>query len=65
MAEPITNSGFMSLEQIQAGLTDRRLYIVADATGLSYPTVNKLAKGDIENYSLDTIRRVTAYLKGD
>ncbi len=52
----------MSLDEIQYGLQGERLLLVADATGLSYPTINKLATGEVTNYSLDTIIRVSQYL---
>lgn len=53
----------LSIEQIQDGLSDRRLYVVAEATGLSYPTLQKLARGDNANYTRDTLAKVSTYLK--
>ena len=52
----------LSLEEIKEALVDQRLLLVADATGLSYPTVNKLATGDVKNYSLATVQAVSDYL---
>lgn len=52
----------MSLKEISKALKGQRLVVVAADTGLSYPTIQKLAKGDIENYALDTVRRVSDYL---
>ncbi len=52
----------MSLEAIREGLQDKRLLLVADATGISYPTINKLYKGDTQNYSYATVKAVSEYL---
>jgi hypothetical protein len=52
----------MSLEEIQAKLQDKRLYIVAKVTKLSYPTIKKLADGKPENYTYNTIFKVSKYL---
>lgn len=53
----------MSLEEIQERLKDKRLYIVAKITGLSFPTLKKLADGKKENYTYNTIKTVSNYLK--
>lgn len=53
----------MSLEEIQKQLQDKRLYVVARVTKLSYPTIKKLADGKPENYTYNTISKVTKYLK--
>tara|TARA_R110000868_G_scaffold188854_6_gene431708 strand:+ start:154 stop:345 length:192 start_codon:yes stop_codon:yes gene_type:complete len=53
----------MSLTDIKDRLKDERLLLVADATGISYPTINKLAKGEVGNYSLKTILAVSKHLK--
>lgn len=52
----------LSLEQIKEGLADRRLYKVSEVTGLSYPTLKKLANGDDCNYTMHTIRVVSSYI---
>tara|TARA_R110000803_G_scaffold116981_1_gene185531 strand:- start:4008 stop:4274 length:267 start_codon:yes stop_codon:yes gene_type:complete len=52
----------LSLEAIKEGLQGERLLLVADATGISYPTINKLYKGDVENYSYKTVKAVSDYL---
>jgi len=56
-----TEPSIMSLDMIKEALKGERLLLVADATGLSYPTVNKLATGEVKNYSLDTIVRISNY----
>lgn len=53
----------MTLEEIKEQLQDKRLYVVARATKLSYPTVKKLADGKPENYTYNTIFKLTKYLK--
>ena len=52
----------LDLEEIKKRLKGARLLRVADETGLSYPTVNKLATGEVENYSFKTIRLMSEYL---
>ena len=54
----------LTVDQISAMLQDRRLYVVAEKTGLSYPTLKDLADGVDKNYGVDTIRYVTDYLMG-
>lgn len=53
----------LNLEQIKRALEDRRLNKVAKATGLSYPTLKKLAKGEKTNYTLDTLRAISKYIQ--
>lgn len=55
----------MSLDDIKKGLEDRRLLKVSEITGLSYPTLKKLANGDDANYTLATIIAVSEYLSND
>jgi transcriptional regulator with XRE-family HTH domain len=52
----------LTLEEIEGRLKDQRLLSVAVDTGLSYSTINKLTKGKVKNYALNTIRRVSNYL---
>jgi DNA-binding Xre family transcriptional regulator len=53
----------LSLEKIQLLLKDKRLYIVSKATGLSFPTLKKLADGKKENYTYNTIKAISDYLR--
>jgi len=53
----------LSLDLIKAGLRDKRLYSVAGSTGLSYPTVKKLAGGGEFNYTRDTLKVISKYVK--
>jgi len=52
-----------SLEKIKEGLADKRLYVVAEKTGVSYPTLKNLAEGNELNYTIDTLKAVTRYLQ--
>lgn len=53
----------LSLEAIQSLLKDKRLYVVAQATRLSFPTLKKMADGKEENFNYRTIKAVSDYLK--
>ena len=52
----------MTLEQVQAALSDRRLMVVAKETGLSYYTVRRVAKAEDQKVSYETIKRLSDYL---
>lgn len=55
----------MTLEQVQNALTDRRLPVVAKETGLSYFTVRRVAKGEDQRVTYETIKRLSDYLTKD
>jgi len=50
----------ISLNRIKEMLEDRRLTVVADRCGMSYPTVQNVANGS-ENVSLRTWRKLSDY----
>lgn len=54
----------MSLDEIRKGLQDRRLSIVAEATGLHYNTVRAISVGENTNPTHETMRLLSDYLKG-
>jgi len=56
------NDTILSLKEIQEGLQDKRLYTVARSTGLSYPTLRKLAEGKAKNPTIETLKAVSNYL---
>ena len=58
----MTNQDILSIDEIVEALKDKRLYVIARRTGLSYPTVKKLADGKKENYTLDTLKRISNYI---
>ena len=54
----------MTLEQIRYALSDRRLMIVAEATGLHYNTVKDIAKRHTVNPSYAAVKAISDYLEG-
>ena len=52
----------LTLEEIAEGLKDKKLYVVAAATGLSFPTLKRLAEGKNNNCTMSTILAVSKYL---
>jgi len=52
-------------DEFVAMLKDRKYKEVADVCGLSNPTVSRLAKGKVEEVSIITRAKVTAYLMSD
>lgn len=57
------NDNILPLEEIQKALEDKRLYKVAKTSGLSYPTLRKLAKGEDLNYTLGTLKAASDYIR--
>lgn len=54
----------MTLDEIMAALADRKLNAVADATGLSYDTVWRVAAGKTKRVSYETAKVLSDYLQG-
>jgi transcriptional regulator with XRE-family HTH domain len=52
----------LTLDQIKTLLKDRRLYIVAKKTGISYPTLLALSRGESSNPSYKVLEKVSEYL---
>ena len=52
----------MTLEQVQQALQDRRLRRVAEATGLAYNTVWRVASNRTAEVSYDVVKRLSDYL---
>lgn len=52
----------LTLDQIKNNLADKRLYKVAEITGLSYPTLKKMADGEDANYTMATVQVVSQYI---
>jgi hypothetical protein len=57
------NNEILPLTEIQEGLKDKRLYMVAKKTGLSYPTLKKLAEGQDCNYTVETLKSASNYVR--
>ena len=51
----------LTLEEISHKLQDRRLYTIAEKTGLSFPTLKRLAEGKTKNYTLNTLVTISNY----
>lgn len=54
-------SDLLPLDHLRAMLADRRLTVVAERCGLSYPSVKRIADGET-NISVKTWRKVSDYL---
>ena len=54
----------MTLEEIKEKLKDRRLSMVALATGLSRQAIHNVVTGKTPNPSHETVRRLMEYLEG-
>ena len=53
----------MNLEEIQNRLKDRRISMIADATGLSVVTISNVRDG-IGNPTIGTLQKIWDYLEG-
>jgi transcriptional regulator with XRE-family HTH domain len=52
----------LKLEDIRKRLEDRRLNMVADATGLHYNTVRNIAAGENTNPTYEVLKALSDYL---
>jgi hypothetical protein len=52
----------LNLEQIRAGLADRKLKVVAQETGLNYMTVWRISSGNQKNPKFATVAQLSEYL---
>ena len=53
----------MTLDQVRRELQDRKLTAVAKATGLHYQTVWRVASGNYEALSYETVKALSDYLQ--
>lgn len=53
----------LTMEEIKEKLKDRTLTKVAEATGLSYPTVWKIANEANERTEYNTVKKISDYLE--
>ena len=51
----------MDEKEVREALKDRRLTVVAENTGLSYPTVKRFFDGD-KNFTINTLQTLREYL---
>lgn len=54
----------MTPQQIQDALKDRNLLEVSRVTGISYPTVRKIAAGNMDNVKYVSAMAIVEYLGG-
>lgn len=54
----------MTLEQIRAALQDRRVSMIARATGLHYNTVRDVRDNDEANPTYKVLKALSDYLEG-
>lgn len=54
----------MTLEEVREQLLDRRIDMVADATGLHYSTVCDVRSGKNDNPTYKTIKALSDYFEG-
>ena len=53
----------LNLEEIRERLQDRRLRVVADKTGLSYPTVLNVRDNIRSNPTYEVLKKISEYLE--
>lgn len=53
----------MTVEQIKSALQDRRLQIVADATGMHYNTLKYIRDGVSTDLKHETVAKLSIYLE--
>lgn len=58
----MTKEKLLPLETLRKKLADRKLSVVAKRSGLSHPTVKKVARGDAD-ISLRTLRCLSDYFE--
>jgi DNA-binding Xre family transcriptional regulator len=54
----------LTLVQVQEALKDRKIGVVAKATGLNYDTVRRIGNGEVKRVSYDAVAKISAYLEG-
>lgn len=54
----------MKLDDIRRRLRDRRMAVVAEATGIHRNTITAIVAGRIANPSYETIKALSDYLEG-
>jgi len=52
----------LTVEQIQSGLADRRIGVVADATGITRVALYNILSGKTKNPSYNTVVALSKYL---
>ncbi len=53
----------LNLEEIKAGLKDKKLYVIARQLEISYPTLKKFLDDKYHNFTIETLTKVSNYIK--
>jgi len=53
----------LTIEEIRNMLLDRRLAMVADATGIHYATIQAIKSGRVTNPSYETVKALSEYFE--
>lgn len=54
----------LTIDQVKAALQDRRIDLVASASGVGYSTVRDIRSGANTNPTYETLAKLSAYLQG-
>ena len=57
------NNYIMQLTDIAKWLEDKKLYMIADRTNLTYPTLLNIKNGNIKDCKMSTIIKLSNYIK--
>lgn len=60
----MSDNELLKLDQIKYGLKDKKLYVVARQLEISYPTLKKFLDGNHHNFTIETLTKVSNYVKG-
>lgn len=55
----------LTIDKIREMLLDRRLSMIAEATGIHYATIQAIRNGKVTNPSYDTAKVLSDYLTGE
>lgn len=61
----MVDNEILSLEEISKFLKDKKLYIVANETGLSYPTIKRIADNKEANHTINTLKLLSKYINSN
>ncbi len=57
------NNDTMQLADIAKWLEDKKLYLIAERVGLTYPTLLNIKNGSIKDCKMSTIIKLSNYIK--
>lgn len=55
----------LTLEQISNWLKNKRLYMISQQTGLSYPTLQRFRDDINHNFNIDTVKIISDHIRND